>query len=117
MMKFTRAALAVGAALCTGAPVTMAQPVAPTPVFVFDVERSALHDEGNIMSIHDRLVDEARTYCRDIVPLESVEYPVCVESMVSHVINELDHTPLTHAHEDAIRAEAGRWHAVAHNAG
>ncbi|KPP81310.1 MAG: hypothetical protein HLUCCA04_09985 [Oceanicaulis sp. HLUCCA04] len=117
MKKFTSIVVLAGAALCLGAPATLAQEIEPTPVFVFDVERVALQDEGNIRSIHDRLVVEARDYCGGIVAAESVEYPVCVEAMVTHVVDELDHPALTEAHEAAIRAQSGRWQAVAYNAG
>jgi len=117
MKKFTNIVVLAGAALCLGAPGALAQQVEPAPVFVFDVQRVALHDEGNITSIHDRLIDEARGYCGGIVATESVEYPVCVEAMVTHVVNELDHPALTEAHEAAIRAQSGRWQAVAYNAG
>jgi len=43
MKKFTNIVVLAGAALCLGAPGALAQQVEPAPVFVFDVQRVALH--------------------------------------------------------------------------
>ncbi|MFC4725514.1 UrcA family protein [Glycocaulis abyssi] len=113
-MKFEQFALAAAASLAMGAAAS-AQQVHNVPVFEFDVERAALHDEANTAGIYARLVSEAGEYCGGIVAPESVEYPVCVGTMVSHVINELDHAPLARFHDGAEYAP--RQQAVAYNAG
>lgn len=116
-MKLTRTLLTGCAVLGLSAAAAYADQPAGTPFFVFDVERVALHDASNTMSIYERLVSEAGAYCSDIVARESVEYPVCVDTMVTHVVDELGHAPLTRVHEAAASGRDGRQQAVAYNAG
>lgn len=115
-MKFEQFALAAAASLAIGAAAS-AQQTHNVPVFEFDVERVTLHDESNTAGIYARLVSEAGEYCGGIIAPESVEYPVCVEAMVTHVVSELDHAPLAQLHHAAGRARAPRQQAVAYNAG
>lgn len=115
-MKFEQFALAALASLAISA-VASAQQTHNVPVFEFDVERVALHDEANTASIYARLVSEAGEYCGGIVARESVEYPVCVEAMVTLVVTELDHAPLAQLHGAATQARAPRQQAMAYPAG
>ncbi|GGH08135.1 MAG TPA: hypothetical protein DF715_16205 [Oceanicaulis sp.] len=115
-MKLEQFALAAAATLAMGA-VASAQQAHNVPVFEFDVERVALQDESNTASIYFRLVSEAGDYCAGIVAPESVEYPVCVQAMVTHVVEELAHAPLDRFHESAMGPRRPYQQAVAYNAG
>lgn len=116
-MKFSAILVSAGAALAVSMAAAAAQPPGETPHFVFNVERAVLQDEASTVSVYTRLVGEAQSYCGDIVARESVEFPVCVHAMVTHVINELGHAPLARLHDTARAAGPDYRQAVAFNAG
>lgn len=116
-MKLKGIFAAAGAAMMMTAASAIAQQAADVPVFEFNVERVALQDDTNTHAIYERLVTEAGAYCNTVVPVASVEFPVCIETMVTHVVGELEHAPLTRLHEARLQARQQPQQAVAFNAG